>query len=505
MDIGFTHKAVAHLLAAILVGTTEIKVHLTEYGQVLSVADGDVYLMMRGTVNRELIKVDVSASEWGSSLTIARGQGGTTARDWPVGTVLFATTHADHYNSIIQAGENRTIDYNPNEVLTPLYAGEKVYQDAPAGCERWWKSYNGVNPYWDIITGEPCSFEGYEDIGWDYDLLILGDPWSLKKSLYDVNSSLRWPYALAYNSADHTLFVGTKYLCNIWKSDDGGATWTLNKDLSASDEAVYSLVYDSNSDVLVAGTDNAGGIWRSTDGGDNWSYVQRLGSELKVKSMVFDSNSNVIIAGTGVNAQLYKSDDAGASWTLKKDLSLEPNAEDYVLSLTFDSSRNRIIAGTGLGEAEIWVSTDAGETWVKKKELGLESPAQSRVLSLVYDAANDVIVAGTWPDGQIWASGDGGENWTLKKDLSNESPGQPLIEAMGYNSDNGWLFAGTGYNAQLWVSKDGGDTWTLDQSLGASLYAIYSLAYDPYHNRMVAGIGNNFGSPGAQIWTRGNT
>ncbi len=143
MTIGLGHKVVAHLFEAITLSATECKTFRNEYGQIFEAPD-DVYLMLRGPVNRELIKIDLSASQWGNYLTIARGQGGTTAYAWPVGTMMFATTHEDHYNSIIQRGANRTIDYNPNTILSPLYAGEEIYQSGPAGCERWWKSFNGI-------------------------------------------------------------------------------------------------------------------------------------------------------------------------------------------------------------------------------------------------------------------------------------------------------------------------------------------------------------------------
>lgn len=171
MTIGFAHKAVGHLVQAIGTSDTTIVLHPMEYEPILSAQGDALYLMIRGPVNRELVKVDIGASVWGSYLIIARGQGGTSAQTWPIGSMLFATTHADHYNAIIQRGANRTIDYNPNEVLAPLFAGEEIYQDSPVGCERWWKAFNDTDPYWDIITGIPCGSELYTDIGWTYDLL----------------------------------------------------------------------------------------------------------------------------------------------------------------------------------------------------------------------------------------------------------------------------------------------------------------------------------------------
>ena len=226
MPTGFTHKAVAHLTAAILAADVQCQIYLNEYDQVLAAYD-DVYLMLRGPVYRELVKVDLSASKWGEYLTVARGQGGTSARTWPVGTLLFSTTHADHYNSIVQRGASRTIDYNPNQILAPLYAGEKIYQNGPAGCERWWKSFNGSDAYWDLITGAACSAESYEDVGFDYPLLIPGETWEVKLDNTFWQQSATEPYGVwngAQNRWEAQFYDG---LWN-WISIVPATTWNVN-------------------------------------------------------------------------------------------------------------------------------------------------------------------------------------------------------------------------------------------------------------------------------------
>lgn len=231
MSIGFAHKAVGHLAQAIGSSDTTIALQQMEYEPVLSAQGDDVYLMLRGPVNRELVKVDLSASVWGSYLSVARGQGGTSAVAWPVGSMLFATTHEDHYNSIIQAGQNRTIDYNPNETLTPLYAGEKIYQSGPAGCERWWKSFDDTNLYWDIITGSPCANEAYFDIGWTYPIL--------KSSLSEQTVTYFWD---AYNAGS-----GTPWPTNPSNMIDGStATWAVHQGTgSAGDQVCNSISLES--------------------------------------------------------------------------------------------------------------------------------------------------------------------------------------------------------------------------------------------------------------------
>lgn len=176
MTIIMSNRVSTYLKLAIDAADTQIVIGDYDYQQIFSANSGDIYLIIRGPAAREIVKVDIAASLWGTYLKVARGQGGSTAQAWPQGSKIFASTTAELYNSFIQTEEYRQVYYNPNGVLNPLYKGEKVYQNSPAGCERWWKNFDGINPYWDIITGVPCDVETYKDIGWEYDLLI-GDDW----------------------------------------------------------------------------------------------------------------------------------------------------------------------------------------------------------------------------------------------------------------------------------------------------------------------------------------
>jgi hypothetical protein len=187
MTIAITHKGIGHLMQSITAGATTMNIPAIE-AQAFTNVNGDyIYAILRSATAREIVRIDIAASQFTNGiLTVARGQGGSIAAAWPAGTLVLAVTNADHYNSLIQAGASRTISYNPNEVLNPLYRGEKVYQNGPAGCERWWKAFNAVNPYWDIITGVACGSEIYQDIGWDYELLLavlVPLVWALKKDL----------------------------------------------------------------------------------------------------------------------------------------------------------------------------------------------------------------------------------------------------------------------------------------------------------------------------------
>lgn len=495
MTISFSNKAIGHLLEAVTDSDVWMKVSPQVFESFVR-PGGNVYALVRGPINREIVKIDASGS-LNENLKVTRGQGGTTANAWPMGALLFNSTNEDHYNAIIQLGESRVIDYNPNEILAPLYAGEKVYQNGPAGCERWWISFNAVNPYWDIFTGAPCGAEFYEDIGWTYDLLILGDPWSEKQTLEDPGTSVKWIYSMCYDSSRHYLFAGVKYGGLIFRSEDGGDTWTLNKE--TTNDRIRSLVYDAYHDTLIAGTGIVGEVLVSPNGGGVWMPSDYINQE--ITTLCYAPDTHTLIAGTYTSAKIYRSTDGGYNWTFIQNLGIAAPYEAYVSALVYDPSRSRFICGTGLDDGSLWVSTDDGIEWVKKKALGDEANPQGRIYSMCYDIEHDAIICGTYNDAQLWRSQNGGETWSLIKDLNLENPGQYSIDSLVYNPDNHWVFAGSAYDCQIWISKDGGDTWAMEQSLEQT--QIWAMAYDSYHGKLAAGAASNFGP--AVIWTRGNT
>ena len=518
MTIGFTHKAMAHLTAAITASALTISIQAAEYNEVLSAQGDDLYLMLRGPVNRELIKVDLSTSIWGQVLNIERGQGGTIAAAWPQGSMLFATTHEDHYNSIMQAGAQRTIDYNPNEILSPLYAGEKIYQSGPAGCERWWKSFNAVNPYLDIVTGAPCGTEVYKSIGWTYDLLSLGDPWQMAFDLLDTPQAPTRIYSACYDPVHHDLYVGTQP-AQIWKSSDGGDTWTMIKEISTFNEwglsYVYALAYNSTDDTLFAGTSDAeepnkGGIWRSTDQGANWTMVFDMTiqpvSESSCRSIIHDPFHNTMVAGSGSNdALVYGSSDGGDTWALKIDISMQWPSEDIVPSIAYEPTTHNIVIGT-MPSSQIWLSEDGGETWAKVKTLDYQY-----LRSIVYSADEDAFIAThTGGNAEIWKSTDGGDTWTLKQTLNIAPDDRKSAGMLAYNSDNHWIHISThqqspwtaAYGSQILISTDGGESFSLDQLFGGQY--IYALTYDSYHNVTIAGFWDDYPAV-CEIWKRRNT
>ena len=138
------------------------------HGYVASLYQGwvsgrNMFITLRDAAgNLEICKVtDIQ----GDKLTVARGQDGTVAQNWPAGTLIAQRSVAENLGRIMQKGEFKTIDYNPNGVLIPEYPNEKVYQSGDSCHRRWW--IHGDSNKWRLLAGVKCIDE-YWDGGWLY-------------------------------------------------------------------------------------------------------------------------------------------------------------------------------------------------------------------------------------------------------------------------------------------------------------------------------------------------
>jgi ligand-binding sensor domain-containing protein len=80
----------------------------------------------------------------------------------------------------------------------------------------------------------------------------------------------------------------------LFRSSDGGATWTTGSPLPIS--SVQALAFDPRSSAVFAGTDQ--GVFRSTDGGATWSAVNTGLATLYVQTFALDSARETLYAGT---------------------------------------------------------------------------------------------------------------------------------------------------------------------------------------------------------------
>ena len=162
-ELSFANKLYAHLAEGITSGQTTIPIVPGDMGNIWAGFKPGVYLylvIMNELGQKEIVKV--TGVNKNNMLTVQRGQGGTTARAFAIGSPITERTIAEQASYMIQRGIFRQGNYNPNTILTGEFNGEKFWQTGPAANQkRWWINAGGGDR-WRLMSGDLYGYE-YRD------------------------------------------------------------------------------------------------------------------------------------------------------------------------------------------------------------------------------------------------------------------------------------------------------------------------------------------------------
>jgi Bacterial Ig domain len=196
------------------------------------------------------------------------------------------------------------------------------------------------------------------------------------------------------------------------------------------------LIDPINPDVMYAAA-VAGGIWKTTNGGDSWTPLNDFLANIAVSCMAFDpSNPNTIYAGTGegyLNADgvrgagIFKSTDAGANWTRLP--ATASNADFFFVNdiVVSPSNGQHVYAATRTG---VWRSLDGGSTWNQALVSDAANGANGAMdLVMRTDQATDYIFAavGTFARAHIFRNTDAGGAGTWQDVFSEVNQGRTSL------------------------------------------------------------------------------
>ncbi|MEQ9056288.1 MAG: sialidase family protein [Roseovarius confluentis] len=344
------------------------------------------------------------------------------------------------------------------------------------------------------------------------------DDWTLTGPHCDL-----WPINhLAGDPETGTLWAGGGNDWNgagVWRSDDGGESWTLSKfsngqldawlsanpedgevfgwkpsppaPFSGEVEAVWSLLYSHG--VLWAGG-KPGMLFRSTDRGETWEKVTGItehptrdtwspgAAGLVLHTLVPDpGNPKKLWAGISASG-VFATEDGGETWDRRNRLS---NAEDcghhHHPAAPRDGETghcvHNMMRAPGGGDIlyqqnhhGVWRSADGGRSWDDITEglpstFGFPIRVHPRDTQTIWTLPLNGDAAGRYPPdaaAAVWKSTDGGESWQAKRD------GLPqqgcyftvLRQAMsGDSADPAGLYFGTN-SGSVFASTDEGETWS---------------------------------------------
>ncbi len=291
----------------------------------------------------------------------------------------------------------------------------------------------------------------------------------------------------------------------VWKSTDGGVTWTNVFNGSAS---IGSLILSpANPEVVYVGTGegNPGGIaiypgngiWRSTNGGQSWTNLGLTNTGQIGKLAIHPASPNRIFAATlgryrsrTQDRGVYRSIDSGATWqrvlflndtTGACEVLIDPSNQNRIYAALWNRYRPLTYSIIGGVNSGVWISTDAGDNWTQATNGFPSNDANLGRVSLAIAPSQPSTVYALASDGigvrGVYKSTDSGNSWTqvmVGAPFSGEGQVWYNNFIAVHPTNPNTLFAGM---TEMYKSTDGGATWTdVTSSMHVDHHAIL---FDP--------------------------
>lgn len=306
---------------------------------------------------------------------------------------------------------------------------------------------------------------------------------------------------LVHPTKPSTMFAGSVG-GGIWKTVDGGASWAAVDDFMANLAITSMLFHPTNPLIMYAGTgegyNNAdairgAGIFKSSDGGTTWTQLSSTANSnfYYVLRVAISPDGRVLLAGTQTG--LFRSTDGGATFTK---IVGGPTPVDIDFHPT-DSTR--AVAGDRAGQA--WLTTDGGLTWAKGALALPASTVGSRRVEIAYARGTPEIVYAVVDrdGGLVFKSVDGGITYLqilvsgYVELLENGQGWYDLALWVNPRDADDLLVGGV----NLYRSRDGGNSFTQVSSAYGMLHAdqhiiVEHRQFDNAGNRLLY-VGNDGG------------
>jgi photosystem II stability/assembly factor-like uncharacterized protein len=217
-----------------------------------------------------------------------------------------------------------------------------------------------------------------------------------------------------------------------------------------------------------------------------------------VEGVVIDPNNPQIIYANSWGSGIYKSTDGGETWENKSvdlrspyiyDMAIDPANSEHILVSAYEH---------GVDE-----SNDGGETWHATNDW----PGYAVVYSIDFNPLDTSIVyaaireatmydsnghAVWWPGG-VWKSTNGGTNWhDVTENNGFYGDYGDYVYDLAIDPNNPDTIFTANHKTGVYMTTNGGDSWG-DLSRNLVHRDVRSVQFDPYHNRLNAGLWDEYG------------
>ena len=320
-------------------------------------------------------------------------------------------------------------------------------------------------------------------------------------------------FCLTYDPThSNVVWVGTQNTRGIFKSTNGGATWT-RKDQGVIEKEGITFrgitVDPTDSDIVYAAAELSSWVWnkgqprsgrefdmtggvvyKTTDGGESWAEVWR-GDNLARYIWINPRDTRMLYVSTGIfdreaansNPQtgepggegILKSIDGGKTW-----IAINNGLNNLYVGSLFMHPANPdiLLAGTGNNQYSasngVYLSNDGGANW--------KHVLRGQNMEAVEFSVSDPSIAYAGSEDSIYRSEDGGVTWEKVSGGGENGWGSPGVRAgfpIDFQADPrnpNRIFANE-YGGGNFLSEDGGVTWA-DASRGYTGAAVRAIAVD---------------------------
>lgn len=438
---------------------------------------GEFYLNLLGATRNEVVKV---TARNGDILTVERGQNGTSAEDWPAGTLVYQTLPEVLLSNIAQVEDFRQGAYNPNGALTSLYFGEKFYQ---TDDELWWKAVAAGSTEWRLIAGEIFI----DNVGFAPNPGTYGSGQALTMSVLAAGASIYYTddgSTPDENSTEYTAPVVMPVGTTTYKARGYGANrWeSPSVSITSGEYEITEVTYDWQEVIGSGGQldENIGGLVKygdnlfafASDTGRLWEYNGdgSPGWTLRADTPTgFTEGGGSICVVENVNSiwahdynQLLEWHTGATEWV--RHASPQGVIKGFV---PFASTYLIVCAGGSIGGSSIWSFQIAGSNWTEK------------VTSANFSYANTHGETTAWGDVLCLGFGQCWDSIAATTTYNTYSP----------TSENTWLRGYTKYNTALaYVGVQNGSlyshnktsAWTEIINGNWTTYILRNLKYIPF-------------------------